>query len=396
MNKKIHIKANGLADIVTFLKLAPNRRKILNKGIAKKLPTTYKTNEVAAALHPKKQVLKVVEKQEISNDTTLFIFNAVEKQASYFRAGQYLSLAFDIDGRIVKRPYSIASSPNEALKNEYRIAIKKVKEGYISNWATENLNIGDTIEASAPEGNFYYEPMRDNKTIVGVAGGSGITPFLSLAKAIADKTEIVNLILLYGARTIKDLLFKDAFDKLANENSNIKIVYVLSNEKVDKYENGFITAELIKKYAPSEFSIFLCGPSAMYNFVGKEIDTLKIEKKNVRFELFGETKNPLIYDDFPKELADKYFSIKVNTNESVFDIEAKATETVLVALERNGIAAPSHCRSGECGFCRSKLVSGKLFVVPNGDGRRKADKKFGYFHPCSSFPLSNLEIILPI
>lgn len=76
-------------------------------------------------------------------------------------------------------------------------------------------------------------------------------------------------------------------------------------------------------------------------------------------------------------------------------VPASGSETVLTALERAGLAPPSLCRSGECGWCRSKLVSGEVFVVPDGDGRRLADRRFGWIHPCSSYPLGNLELRVP-
>ena len=111
--------------------------------------------------------------------------------------------------------------------------MKRVPDGFVSGWILDNFKVGDSVTAYSPEGTFVYEPIRDAKTVV------GITPFLSLAGSIADGTCDANLVLLYGARTVKDLVFKAELDKLA-ENEKIKVVYVLSDAKTRGYEKGFI------------------------------------------------------------------------------------------------------------------------------------------------------------
>jgi ferredoxin len=146
----------------------------------------------------------------------------------------------------------------------------------------------------------------------------------------------------------------------------------------------------------NESSIFICGPQIMYNFLKKEIEPLNLPRKRIRREAFGEIKNITEYKGFPVELAEKSFMVRVKIGNRHLEVPAKATETVLVALERAKLAPPSRCRSGECGWCRSRLISGDVFVSPESDGRRLADKKFGFFHPCSSYPISDLEIDVPM
>ena len=135
--------------------------------------------------------------------------------------------------------------------------------------------------------------------------------------------------------------------------------------------------------------------SIKIQFNEKELEKLKIPRKRIRKEAYGEIKDIIKYPDFPKEIAEKTFNIKVHIGNEIKEIPAIATESVLVSLERANLKPPSKCRSGECGFCRSLLVSGKVFVAPVGDGRRAADKKFNFIHPCYSYPLTDLEIIVP-
>ncbi|MBQ8178058.1 MAG: iron-sulfur cluster-binding domain-containing protein, partial [Clostridia bacterium] len=294
------------------------------------------------------------------------------------------------------RPYSISSSPKNALEGYYQLTVKRVEGGLASEYILDNWAEGTKVSTSAPQGTFTYERLRDAKVVIGVAGGSGITPFRSLAKAIIDGDEDCSLILLYGSRTKEDILFLDEFNELMAKSDKFKLVNVLSAGEMDGAESGFITAELIKKYAPTgNYSIFLCGPQAMYNFVDKEIETLGLRKKFIRHELFGEYRNPENESDYPQEAVGKTFKLKVVMAGSVREVECNANETMLNAMERGGVLAPANCRSGECGWCHSRLVSGEVYVPKRGDGRRLADLQFGYVHPCMTFPLSDVEIDVP-
>ena len=384
-----------------FTKMTPTRNAKIEAAPAKALPPTdsYKPNELAKALHPGVQYLKVAKIVEESSDMKSFYLEADAESGTgklaWFSAGQYLSIHLTIGNMKLSRPYSLASSPKEALAGTYILTIKRVEGGLASQYILDNWAVGTKVTASEPLGVFTYEPLRDAKTIIGIAGGSGITPFRSLAKAIADGDEDAELILLYGSRTLADAVFQEEFKALEQACPKFKLVNVLSAEEVEGYEKGFITAELIKKYAPEgEYSIFLCGPQAMYEFVDKEIETLKLRKKFIRHELFGEYFNPSKEADYPADVALAFqITVRIAGEEKV--ITAKADESILRSLEANGIAAPAHCRSGECGWCHSKLVSGEVYVPKSVDGRREADYIYGYIHPCCSFPLSDLVMEVP-
>ena len=382
-----------------FTKMTPNRQAKIDAAPAGPVPAieSYVPNKIAKALHPGTQYVKVAEVVEQSADTKTFWLEAdaargTEKLA-WFSAGQYLSVTLEIGTMKLTRPYSLSSSPREALKGRYGLTIKRVKDGLASNYILDNWTVGTEVTVSEPLGVFTYEPLRDAKTVVGIAGGSGITPFRSLAKAIADGDEDAEIILLYGSRTLADAVFQEEFKAL--EGPKFKLVNVLSNEERDGCEKGFITEELIRKYAPEgAYSIFLCGPQAMYDFVDKEIAKLGLRKKFIRHELFGEYFGPAKEADYPKDVAPE-FKITVRIAGTEQTITAPADTTILRSLEANGIAAPAHCRSGECGWCHSKLVSGEVYCPKSVDGRREADYLYGYIHPCCTFPLSDLTIEVP-
>ena len=382
-----------------FTKMNPNRQAIIEAAEAKALPATdsYVPNQIAKALHPGKQFVKVAEVVEHSSDTKTFWLEADSEKGTqklaWFSAGQYLSVTLQIGDMKLTRPYSLSSSPREALAGRYGLTVKRVKDGLASNYILDNWTVGTQVTVSEPLGVFTYEPLRDAKTVIGVAGGSGITPFRSLAKAIADGDEDARLILLYGSRTLEDAVFQEEFKALEGE--KFKLINVLSHEQQEGCESGFITAEPIKKYTPEgEYSIFLCGPQAMYDFVDKEIEKLGLRKKFIRHELFGEYFNPGKEADYPADVAPA-FQITVRIAGTEQTVTAKADTSILRSLEAAGIAAPAHCRSGECGWCHSRLVSGEVYTPKRVDGRREADYLYGYIHPCCSFPLSDLVIEVP-
>ncbi len=396
-NFKIKVGAIGIADILKFLNMPKAREKAIRNAPLKEVSGDFVINTKAKELHPDVQkvtVEKIIDHKE--SDAKSFILKVKDgKKAAYFRAGQYLSLQLKIGESLVTRPYSISSSPLWTKDGKYAITVRRTNGGFVSDYILDNIKEGDELIFSDPQGTFYHEDLRDPDSIIAVAGGSGITPFLSMAYAIRDKIENFDLTILYGSKTEESILFKDELDKICKECDKVKVVHVLSDEKKDGYENGFITAELIKKYAPETYSVFICGPEAMYKFVASKTEKLGLDSKNIRREMLGVTKK--IWDDpaYPAKVKGKVFTLKVNQCGETFEIPANADEPILVALERAGINAPSRCRSGECGWCRSKLVSGDVFTPAENEYRRWADKENGYIHPCCTFLLSDAQIEVP-
>lgn len=384
MSKKFSVNGT-FKDSVNTIKFLTERKQFIDSAPAV-LPTRtddFGVNKVAKSLHPKEQKLVISRIEEHADIAKSYYFKS-ETELAYFKAGQYLTFKLEIGNSVVTRSYSIASSPASALNGEYQITVKRIADGFVSDYILDNWNVGDEVIAYAPEGNMTYSPLRDAENIVAIAGGSGITPFLSLARAIDQGDEDCTLTLLYGCRTSDEILFKTELDSLSEKNEKINVVYVLSHSDEDGYEKGFVGADIIKKYAPEGlYSIFVCGPGGMYKFLETELPKLELERKYIRFEVFSSGKKT----EEPRE-----FSITVinRGNESV--IKASSNETVLCAFERAGIEVPARCHTGECGFCRSKLVSGKVYIPEGEDKRRIADMQFNFIHPCCCYPESNLVI----
>lgn len=366
------------------------------------MPPVDNAMALAKALHPKRQYLKVADVRAMSEDCKTYTLVPNEEKGTtalaYFGAGKYLTVFETINNMPVTRAYSISSSPKDSLEGKYTLTIKLVEGGLVSRYIFDTWEVGTEVEVSAPSGNFEYQPIRDAENVICVAGGSGITPFVSMANAIADGDEDFNLTLLYGSRNYENILFREELDALEKKCDKIKVVHVLSDDKVDREgtEKGFITAELIKKYAPENeaYSVFLCGPVQMYNFVDKELEKLNLPKKYIRHEMFGEFHNPSTQEDYPAGIPEKV-KITVTIQSETKTVEGLSNDSVMQTLEKNGISVPARCRSGECGFCHSHLLSGEVYVPKHLEYRRLADYKFGCIHPCCSFPLTDLVIEVP-
>lgn len=381
-----------------FTKMTPARQAKIEAASAQCVPHTesYKPNALADALHPGVQYLKVSKVTEHAGGMKSYDLvpdtGRGTQALAWFSAGQYLSLSLEIGSMRLTRPYSLSSSPRESLEGHYTITVKGVEGGIASRYILDNWEAGTPVTASEPLGNFTYEPLRDAPVVLGIAGGSGITPFRSLARAIVDGDEDAELILLYGTRTMGEAAFQEELKALEKTCPRFRLVNVLSEETAADCEHGFITADLIRKYAPDgEYSVFLCGPQAMYRFADKELASLKLRRKFIRHELFGEYFGPEKEADYQKPAAGA-FRLTVRTAGQECTVDAPVGISILRTLEQNGIAAPSHCRSGECGWCHARLVNGQVYTPKSVDGRREADLLYGYIHPCCAFPLSDLVI----
>ncbi len=354
---------------------------------------------VAREWHPGKIDLVVTDVRPASKTTTTVRFERPEGgMLPPFYAGQYMVLDVPMGESLLSRPYSISSAPWQARQQNgfVEITVRRSRgDGLVCDYINDSVKVGDRFRAMIACGQFYYEPLRDAKHVVALAGGVGITPFASMVKEVAHGTLDMDLTILFGSVSSDDIALKDELDGVKSD--RLRIVHVLSGDEPGwQGERGFLTAELIRKYSAEDTTYFICGPQVMYSFLHEELKKLDIPKRRVRFEVFGQAKDVTKFDGFPKELADRTFNMTVVRGIHEDIIPAKATESLVVALERAGIRIETGCRSGECGFCRSKLLAGSVFICPESDGRRAADKEFNWLHPCAAYPLSDVKLRIPI
>ena len=354
---------------------------------------------VAREWHPGKLDLVVTEIREASKTAKTLRFEKVGGgKLPPFHAGQFMVLDFPMGKSLISRPYSISSAPWQARQDKgfVEITVRRSKgDGFICDHINDNVKVGDTFRGLIGCGQFYYEPLRDAKHVVALAGGVGITPFASMAREVANGTLDMDLTILYGSVSSDDITLKAELDKLEGE--HVHVVHVLSGDEPDwPGERGFLTAELIRKYSAPDTTYFICGPQVMYRFLHGELAKLDIPRRRIRFEVFGQAKDITQFPGYPMDCKDETYQLTVVRGIHEDVIPAKATESLVVALERAGIRIETGCRSGECGFCRTKVLSGSVYICPENDGRRSADRDFGYVHACAAYPTSDVKIRIPI
>lgn len=375
------VTKNGIDnDIKNTLSIKEKRKQAIEKSPADELPKTYAVNELAKALHPGGTLAIVKKIKNCTYNSKVLVLQAVNGKFPYFRAGTFVTLSVKINGSVATRPYSIFSSPKQALDGIIELGIQQA--GEFSTYVTSKLKAGTKVMIGEPSGDFCYDNIRDSKNIFAIAGGSGITPFISMARSIIEGSDDFNLTIIYGVKTRKDMMInpKDFKDP------RIKIITILNNEEVDGFEHGFITADVIKKHMPKDASIFVCGPNVMYRFIALELKKLGITYARYEHNCIGD-----LSIDKPRE-----FNLTVHIRDEVLKIKAKENETLLNAMEKAGLLVPSKCRSGFCGFCHSRVIKGSYLAPEEYEHRRLADIKFNYIHPCATYPTSDMEIEVPI
>ncbi|HOM28691.1 MAG TPA: FAD-binding oxidoreductase [Deltaproteobacteria bacterium] len=348
---------------------------------------------IMAVLHPPRLSLKVSEIiEETPSTKTLRLVSAKGDLLPPFMAGQYVNLFVERDGVRTSRPYSISSSPTQTAY--YDITVRAVEDGFVSRLLLEDTRPGDVFESTSPAGTFTHNPLFHGDDLVFLAGGSGITPFMSMIRETADRGLDRKILLVYGSRDPGDIVFKDELERIAARRKNIAVHHVIS-EPPEGYTGlaGFITADLVKRLAGDVTgkTFYVCGPAAMYERCLAELASLGLPRKRVRTEAYGPPKNVTAQAGWPKHVsADDVFTVKISGGRV---LSAKAGEPLMVSLEKAHIQIPAQCRSGECSLCRTKLLSGTVFH-PEGARLRKSDRQFGYIHPCVAYPLEDLEILI--
>ncbi len=345
-------------------------------------------------LHPDRMRLKV-EKIIIETRSAVTLrTKRIDGPLPVFRSGQYVNLFVEIGGVRTSRPFSISSAPGSPWLD---LTVREIDGGFVSPWLCQEVPRGTEFEATGPQGSFYYEPLIDGDSLIFLAGGSGITPFMSMLRHSANTRWPYRVHLLYGSRTPRDVIFANELKALAAAHQEFTWDLVVS-EPPPRYKGkaGFLDRDTITdtvgkdRIAASRF--FVCGPPKMLEMVRDTLRGLDVPAHRQRWELFGMPEDITRSNIWPRGLArDATVTITV---EGRGKFTAPAAEPLLNSMERHGYVVPSICRSGECSMCRTRLKVGKV-IVPAGVVVREADIWTGQIHPCASYPIEDLTIRLP-
>ncbi|WP_372473583.1 2Fe-2S iron-sulfur cluster-binding protein [Capnocytophaga sp. ARDL2] len=307
--------------------------------------------------------LKIIDKKQETPQAVSIAFDIPNelKNDFKFEAGQYVNLKTFINGEEIRRSYSISSAPHE---NDFRIVVKAIENGIFSNFAVNELKIGDEIEVSIPEGKFFLE-NKEAKIIAGIASGSGITPIISLAKDILQN-ENKKFILIYGNKTVVDTIYHNEIQELKAQYPNRLFVYqTYSKEIVQEALNGRIGRSTInfvflaKQSDKKVDEFFICGPEEMIMHVKEALVENKVNEEQIHYELFYTA----AAEDTIEAKGTVKVTVLVDGVESSFEMDRNTD--ILTAALKNGIDAPYSCQGGICSSCMCKSSKGSAMMKVN-------------------------------
>jgi ferredoxin-NADP reductase len=310
-----------------------------------------------------------------------------------YEAGQYLNLALTIDGTRVNRSYTIASSPTRGGHCE--ISVKRAPDGYGSRHLHGTWREGDRVAVSAPAGAFTFVPGEARRVVL-IAGGIGITPLLSMIRSLTDRCWAGDIFLLYAVRTVADIAFRDELEWLARRHPNLHVRIVVSRDPDTPWSGarGSITRELIAGFVPelTRGPVYLCGPAPMMTAMREILVGMGVPDAEVLQEAF--VSRPAIEADAaaaagPAGEPDPSASIAFRRTGR--GVGAAGDRTVLEAAEDAGVAIASECRSGICGQCKTKLVTGEV-AMEIQDALSASERANGLILACQARPLCPIEV----
>lgn len=309
-----------------------------------------------------------------------------------FEPGQFLTIAAAIDGKTVKRSYSIASSP--CCRGWCEITVKRAPGGAVSAHLHERIAVGDRVSVAGPYGRFTFRG--ETPSVVMIAGGVGITPMMSSIRYLTDQSWSGDIHLVYACASLDKVIFRDELDYLSSRHPNLHSVVVLSDEPSPSWtgERGRVGAELLARVVPDLPSrrIHVCGPPPMMDAVKAALATLGVPAEAIRTELFLAPERAAA----PPAPAEPPSAPVAAATACTFTRSRKKApltpeKTVLEAAEEIGVAIDYSCRQGFCGVCRTRLVSGQVTMAVE-DGLSAQDKAAGFILACQAKSASDIAV----
>ncbi|MFW0793942.1 ferredoxin--NADP reductase [Gordonia sp. CPCC 205515] len=324
-----------------------------------------------------------------TDDARSFVVQPDSDQAAEFvyRAGQFVTVRVPDHGRGTARCYSLSSSPHTDGEAQLKFTVKRVAGGTGSNWICDEVAPGHILEVLPPTG--VFTPSSLDESVVLVAGGSGITPVISIAKSILHGGS-GSVLLIYANRDEKSVIFGHELRRLSERfGSRLTVIHIL--ESVQGYPAATQLADLIGPISTRE--VFVCGPTPLMDLVTSVCADLGMPRQRVRAERFlslaGDPFNPIADEPTPggDESADAA-AVTVALDGERRSVPWRRSQRLLDALLDAGVDAPFSCREGACSACVCSLVSGEVRMVRN-EVLTADDIADGYILTCQAEPVSD-------
>lgn len=336
-------------------------------------------------------VLRVVDETHDARSYALDV-PAELREIFKHRAGQFLTFEVPFDGMQLRRSYSLASSVE--LGEVPYVVVKRVPDGRISNWFHDNVKDGDVLRVQPPAGRFVLNEKRTEAPLLLLAGGSGITPMMSLLKSALLSTER-KIRLVYANRDVKSIIYHDVLTRLqARFWERFEVLYHLDSER------SFMTAEdvegLVKGWNYAD--AYICGPAAWMDVVEGRLNALSFPSNQVHIERFVSPMDP---DRQRPEVIEALAAADANTEAAEAEIisggvsitvTVQPGESVLDAAHREGHDIEFQCEEGYCGCCMAKLREGEV-TMPLHDALSESEIEEGWVLCCQARPTTNRVVV---
>lgn len=346
------------------------------------------------AFHP----LRVSDVRRETADTVSVAFDVPDDLAGAygFAPGQHLTIRLaGPGGEELRRSYSICSGLDDG---ELRIAVKNIAGGVFGVYACSTLAAGDVLDVMTPVGRFTTDlDHAHEKSYLGIAAGSGITPVMSLMRSALAREPRSRFTLVYGNRGPSSVIFREELEDLKDRYlSRLQLVHVFSREQQSvPLLNGRLTGEKLRALAttlldvPSYDEVFICGPEPMTLEAREVLVDLGADAAHVHIELFGwHAPAP----PRPQHASTERRQVTYVWNGVRTDVEAHPDDTVLEAGELAGLDLPYSCRGGVCSTCRAKVVNGSVEMDRNY-ALQPWETGAGFVLTCQSHPTSDRLVV---
>jgi ring-1,2-phenylacetyl-CoA epoxidase subunit PaaE len=317
-----------------------------------------------------------------------------------FTQGQYLTLRKTIDGEDLRRSYSICAGVDDG---ELRVGVRKVAGGRFSNWINESLKPGDTVAVMAPQGRFFVPlEAQSRRHHVGIAGGSGITPILSIMKTVLAREPMSRFTLVYGNRKLASTMFKEELEDLKNRYmTRLVLHHVFSDEPTDaELNHGLMNRDKIAAFlagvtpAAAIDHVYICGPYMMNDEAEAALLAAGVPEGGIHIERFGvapQAGGAVVHEAKPGDAEQAKIVIIRDGLKREIQFQ-KDQPSILDAASAAGLEVPFSCTSGVCGTCRAKLLEGEVRMERNF-ALDKAELASGFVLTCQAHPTTERVVL---
>ncbi len=318
-------------------------------------------------------MVRCVQVIEETAEAKTFRFVAESLQFSY-QPGQFITLKLEINGKPVKRSYSISSTPSRPHSLE--ITVKRVlapqdavdvPPGLVSNWLHQNIKVGSQVKISEPMGDFTCGFSPPPKLLF-ISAGSGITPMMSMSRWLLDTGSNSDMVFIHSARTANDVIFRQELELMASRHPNFKLAVNLTGQQVKQHRlanSGRLNKSMLLAIAPdfAERSVYVCGSEAFMQGVQTMLKELNFPMQNYHEESFGVSKKPQKLADSPTKppITPPTSTAEVLVfTKSGKEVTYDSFDTILETAEKKGIKLPHMCKMGACQRCKLPLLEGNV------------------------------------